>query len=279
MASTSVDPSSEPGGRLYRVFRSDVAGARLPPGPGDEAPVTGDDVRGLDEPVQRYLRFLDVVGRPRVWSFRVRFAGRFRLKPGGPWMPAEAWQYNSAIDIARVFTMRIRVAGIVPMIGHDTYLRGTGRMHGKVLGLVTVADGSGTEFDIGELSTWLNDAVLLAPSMLLDGRATWTAVDDHAFEVGMSDAGNDVRATVTIDDRGAPIDFVTTDRWCALPGGLVQARWRTPVPVWELAGGRPFPGPSQVTWDLPDGPFTYIEGGFVPGSLSCNLTPPAGGAA
>ncbi len=39
-------------------------------------------------------------------------------------MPAEVWQYNSAVEVARVFHMRIDFAGVVPMVGRDTYLRG-----------------------------------------------------------------------------------------------------------------------------------------------------------
>jgi hypothetical protein len=35
-------------------------------------------------------------------------------------------------------------------------------MHGKLLGLMTVVVGRGEEFDIGELVTYLNDAVLIA---------------------------------------------------------------------------------------------------------------------
>ncbi|MGZ8765157.1 MAG: DUF6544 family protein [Acidimicrobiia bacterium] len=261
--------------RLYRTFVGDVAEAHLPDGPGDETPVTEADVARLDEPVRRYLRFMGVVGRPRVWSFSARFAGRFRMRPGGPWMPAEAWQYDTSLGIARVFTMRLRVAGVVPMIGHDTYVRGRGRMLGTVVGVVKVADGSGAEFDIGELSTYVNDCVLLAPAMLLGPHTTWTAVDDATFDVALADSGRRVTAHVIIDERGAPVDYSTTDRYAALPGGLVQARWRTPISRWDVVDGRPFPAPGEVTWELDDGPFTYIDGGFVPGSVVVNAPPPS----
>ena len=100
--------------------------------------------------------------------------------------------------------MRLRVGHLVPMVGHDTYVRGHGRMLGKVFGLITVADGSGEEFDSGELSTYLNDAVLLAPSMLLGPQTTWTGVDDSTFTVALRDAGREVSAQVSLDPRGAP---------------------------------------------------------------------------
>jgi len=268
--------------RLVEAFHRRVATADLGSGPGDEAPITEEDLAGLDEPVQRYLRFMGVVGRPRVWSFTARFVGRFRLRPRTPWLAAEALQYDSLLPgpdggdrAARVFTMRLRFARLLSMLGHDTYLGGEGRMVGKLAGRWTVADGAGPEFDAGELSTWLNDVLLLAPSMLLRTGATWRALDPQRFEVTVTDSGHTVRAQVTIDEQGAPVDVATTDRWASLPGGLVQARWHTPIRWWIEVDGQPFPGPGPAIWDLPDGPLTYVDGRFVPGSVVVNVPPPA----
>lgn len=69
-----------------------------------------------------------------------------------------------------MFRMRLMFTGVVPMTGWDTYRCGRGGMAGKLLGVYPVATGSGTPFDIGELTTYLNDAVLLSPGMLL----AWT---------------------------------------------------------------------------------------------------------
>ena len=56
-------------------------------------------------------------------------------------------------------------------------------MRGSVFGLVPVVDSSGPELDVGELVTWLNDAVLLAPSMLLRPGVEWAAVDERVEEL------------------------------------------------------------------------------------------------
>jgi len=257
--------------RLYRTFIEEVAAAGLPAGPGDTSPVTEADLHGLPDVVQQYLGFMGVVGRPRDWSFRARFVGRFRLRPGLGWMPAEAWQYNSGRDVARIFVMRLRFARVVSMIGRDTYLNGHGRMIGKLFDRFTVADGQGVEFDIGELTTYLNDAVLLAPSMLLDPSTSWRGVDDRIFDVTLTDAGRSVTGRVFLDDRGAPRDFSTTDRYADLPGRLVRAEWRTPVRCWELVDGRPLPGPMSAVWHLPQGPLPYVEGRIVPASIAFNV--------
>jgi hypothetical protein len=170
--------------------------------------------------------------------------------------------------------MRLRVAGVVPMIGRDTYLDGHGRMVGKLLDHLTVVDGRGDEFDIGELTTYLNDAILLAPSMLLSPATTWTGVDAQSFDVTLCDSGHCVTARVFVDERGAPYDFTTTDRFAALPGGLVRAEWRTPVPTWETVNGRQLPGPFSAVWHFPSKPpLPYIRGRLTPSSITFNVPP------
>jgi hypothetical protein len=202
---------------------------------------------------------MGVVGRARTWSLRAHFTGRFRRRPDQPWLPCDAWQYNSAGEVARLYRMRLLVARVVPMWGWDTYRAGRGRMLGKALGLITVADGSGPEFDTGELTKWLNDAVLLAPGMLLHPRTTWEAVDDDSFRVSVTDAGRTVTAEVFLDDDGRPRDFRTDDRWADLPGGPVRTPWSTPVQGWTVVPGRPRPARGAAVWHLPEGEYRYGE--------------------
>jgi hypothetical protein len=270
---SASDPDRDP---LYHRLIREVEAAGLPAGPADPGPVTEAEVAGLPPVVRRYLEFMGVVGRPRVWSLSARFAGRFRLRPRLGWMPAQAWQYNANPDIARVFVMRVRLAGVVPMVGRDTYLRGHGHMLGRLLDRVTVVDGLGEEFDIGELTTYLNDAILVAPSMLLTSATAWSPVDDHTFEVSLTDAGHTVRAQVFVDQRGAPYDFSTTDRYAALPGGLVRAEWHTPVADWHTVDGRAVPGRVAAVWHLPDGPLPYLTGRLTHLAHNVALQSPAG---
>lgn len=171
-------------------FLREVARAGLPVGPGPDDVVTDGDVRRLPEPAQRYLRFMRVVGRPRDWSFRLEFTGRFRTKP-------------------------------VPEV-------------------------------------------------------TWHSADADAFDVALTDRGRTVTGRVTVDERGAPRDFTTTDRFCADPDDptrVTRARWTTPVTGWQPLDGRQLPVDGRAIWHLPQGPFTYAEFHPVPGSLVFNRAP------
>jgi hypothetical protein len=255
----------------------EIASLGLPLGPGADAAVAEADLARLPELAQRYLRFMGVVGQPRVWSMRVGWKGRFRTRPGQGWMRCEAWQYNSELGPSRIFHIRVRFAGVVPVVARDTYVEGRGRMVVRVLDLVTVEDATGPELDRGELVTYLNDAVLLAPSMLLGPYAKWAASDESSFDIALTDGGRSVTGRVSVDERGAPTSFSTMDRFVQDPANpdhhWVRTGWSTPVEGWEVVQGHTIPTSARAIWHLPDGPFAYAELRPLPGSLAYNLQP------
>jgi hypothetical protein len=257
--STSAPERTSGGARPPRAFVRAIAVSGLPAAPVSTEPVTEADLAGLPSAAARYLWAMGVVGRPRTWSLRAHFVGRFRRGPDQPWMPMDAWQYSSGIEVARLFRMRLTFAHVVPMWGWDTYRGGCGRMLGKLLDLVPVADGSGPEFDTSELVTWLNDAVLMAPGMLLHARTGWEDASDDSFRVSVTDAGHTVSAEVFLDEDGRPRDFRTEDRYADLPGGLVRAPWSTPVAGWTVDHGRLRGTGGAAVWHLPDGEYRYGE--------------------
>ncbi len=174
------------GGQMFERLAAEVRATGLASGGADPRPVTLADLDGLPGSVQRYLLVMGVLGRARDWSFLAHYTGRFRLRGRGAWMPAEVWQFNSAVEVARFFHMRLDFARVVPMVGRDVYQGGHGLMHGKLLGLLTVARAEGPETDLSELSTYFNDAVLLAPSMLLRPGVSFAAVDDSTYDVTLT---------------------------------------------------------------------------------------------
>ncbi|HEX5189160.1 MAG TPA: DUF6544 family protein [Streptosporangiaceae bacterium] len=288
MATTETSPSaagrqaavpSPPGGwrtaRLYMRLAADADVAALPAAPPSPAVVRAEDLARLPEAAQRYLTCAGVTGHTADWSLAMHSRGRFRMRRGWPQMPCEAWQYNSALAVARVFWMRIDAAGFVPMTGRDSYLSGRGRMRGTLAGLLTVAEGSGQDFDVSELVTFLNDAVLFTPSMLLRLPVTWAAVDGQSFDVTLADHGRQVTGRVYLDDRGLPRDFSTDERYRDAGDGSVRTRWRTPVARWRQAGWRWQPAAASAVWELADGPLAYAEFTWRPEDVRYNIAPPS----
>ncbi|MEU5697212.1 DUF6544 family protein [Actinosynnema sp. NPDC020468] len=230
--------------------------------------VTRADIADLPAPARRYLEFAGVVGRPRDVAFEATLMGWFRLRPERRWTTCHVEQRTDAATVTRDFRMRLALAHLIPVQATDTYRDGRGRMTARVLGLFPVADGEGPEFDSGELVALLDDALLLAPSMLLAMPVEWTAVDDDTFDVTLTDGGVSVTGRVTVDARGAVRDFTSRDRWASLPEGVVATPWSTPVDGWILVRGRLRPRRATAVWHLPDGPFTYAQFDFAKAEIT-----------
>ena len=265
-------------GRMWTTLWKDVASShafeRIPPA----ELVTEPEIAAVPAPARQYLRFYGVVpGKAKHWSLRLRWTGRFRLGRTAPWFPMEAVQYNLRSPITRIFVMRGRMRRVIPMIGRDTYVAGHGRLVAKIADLVTVADGAGREYDDGELVTWLNDAVLFAPSMLLGSHARWSEVDDRSFRIAITDGGRTVGGRVFVDGRGAPENFETMDRFLEDPDdpkrGLVRGCWTTPITGWQTIDGMSFPKGGVATWRLPTGDLPYADFAVDPASLAFDAPP------
>jgi hypothetical protein len=236
------------------------------------------DIARLPDCVQRYFHFMGAVGKPAVWSFRLGFKGHFRLGPDKPWIRCEAWQYSSRPAITRIFHMRLRMAGFIPVLGRDSYAEGHGRMLIRAFDRFTLADGHGEAFDIGELTTYLNDAIMMAPSMLLDTNVSWQNIDANTFDVSLADHGRTVSARVFLDERGAPVNFSTMDRFLAdgkAGSTPLRTRWSTPMAGWQEIGGRQLPTSGQAVWHVPEGDFAYADFALLPDSPAFNIAPGA----
>ncbi|MFH0902086.1 MAG: DUF6544 family protein [Pseudomonadota bacterium] len=261
--------------KLMRELRA-LGLPRSPSSDTNLAPITEADLQPLPEAARRYLRFMRVLGRQRDWSFRLRLNGRFRRSRDEAWMKCEAWQYNSRIALARVFYIQLRFFGIVPVLGRDTYVDGRGRMLIRLLDLITVGDGTGEAYDVGELVTYLNDGIMIAPTMLLVPVVRWYEVDASSFDVELTDHGRTVKARVFIEERGAPTNFETTDRFYADPKDatkVTRCRWTTPIAGWQDVGDRRLPTRGQAVWHPPDGELAYADLAFDPATLAFNVEP------
>lgn len=265
---------------MRRKFMRELATLGLPNKPGPEvntAPITEADLDPLPETARRYLRFMRVVGRPRDWSFRLGVVGRFRRSRDEGWMKCEAWQYNTRLSLARIFYMQLRFFGAIPVLGRDTYADGRGRMLIRLLDLITVGDGTGEAYDIGELVTYLNDGVMIAPTLLMVPEVQWHETDERSFELSIADHGRTVRAKVFIDERGAPIDFETTDRFYAdpeAPAKATRCRWNTPIAGWQEVDGRLLPTAGKAVWHPEGEPeLAYADIVFDPTTLVFNVAP------
>lgn len=56
--------------------------------------LTRKDIEKLPQPVQKYLEYTRVVGKPKLWNFRAEMGGKMRNDDKSAWMDIDSVQYN-----------------------------------------------------------------------------------------------------------------------------------------------------------------------------------------
>ena len=221
--------------------------------------LTPEHLIGLPECVQRYLDFTGVVGRPKVWNYRLRFTGELRNAPDAPWMKVRIDQRSFVEPAARLFLIRASMFG-VPFVTLHRYVGATATFRVRLLGLFTVVDAFGSEMDQSETVTLLNDMCLLAPSTLASDRVSWSEVEPLRARATFSNAGHTVSALVSFDESGALVDFLSNDRYRTVDGKSYSlVPWSTPVHEWADFEGRRLPVKADARWIEPEGELCYAR--------------------
>ena len=128
--------------------------------------------------------------------------------------------------------------------------------------------------DGSETVTLFNDMCLLAPAALIDSeRIAWQDAGPLATRASFTHQGHTISATLTFNESGELVDFVSGDRLMSADGTTYQScPWSTPVRSYRELDGRRVPAHAETIWHLPEGPFTY--GRFDLVEISYNLKSP-----
>jgi hypothetical protein len=233
-----------------RLVHSDVQALAGRASPATASVVTEDMLSGLPEPVQRYLRYTGIVGKPLVRTVYLRQQGRVRLA-GQWWIPLRAQEWFSAQPPGFVWDATMRVAGIPVGRARDMYQGGQGRMLIKAASLVTVADAGGEEMDQGSMMRYLSE-LMWFPSALLEDNISFRAIDATSARVTLTDQGKTATATLFFDSAGRLTNFVA--RRYAIAGKSRDLRtWSAPVSSYGEFEGLKLPVRVKAVWKLTEG--------------------------
>jgi hypothetical protein len=238
-----------------------------------QAPIVSEaDLCHLPAPVQKYLRFAGVVGRPRIRNFRAVFSGQFRNGIKSPWMDFRSEQYNFYDPPARLFLMRASLYGL-PVEGLHLFRGDGATMQIKVASLVPVVDAKGPSMNQGETVTLFNDLCLLAPAALIDREnIRWETVGPLEARARFTNRGVTISATLFFNEAGALTDFTSNDRFLSSDGTTYLSHpWSTPVHGYKDLGGRRVVSNADAMWHMPESPFVY--GTFNLDEIGYNLEP------
>ncbi len=214
-------------------------------------------------PVARYFAYALPAGAPPVRTARLVQEGEFFFHPGG--------KGNRFTAVDRVTTeppglMWDANIVMVPPVGarvRDSYLEGVGTVHAALLGLVPLAHQTGSpEIATAALQRYLAEAPWVPTALLPSAKLTWTAISDSAARATLTDRG--VRASVDFHfGSGGEITGTVAERYRSVEGKQVLTPWIGAFSQYERVGGLMVPRRGEISWQLPEGRFTYWRGRLV----------------
>lgn len=226
-----------------------------------ELVVTLGMINRLPEPVQRYMRWTGVVGKPWIRTACVRQEGRFRLGADRPWMPMKAEQVYTIDPPGMEWRARFKMFGLPLFSANDSYRDGQGHMFGKAAGVFTLFDDRSEKLTMGTLTRYLSEMIWF-PIAYLGDNVTWTAVDDRSADVTLTDHGRTASGRMFFDELGRPTTFEAM-RYKEDKGTYTLLPWHTPIFEWGERGGLNIPVRGEVYWVMPQGKLTYGDFNIV----------------
>jgi hypothetical protein len=234
------------------------------------AVVSEAELGPLPPPVQRYLRYVGVVGKPRVQNLHAIFRGQMRSTPTGPWMNVKAEQYSFFDEPSRLFLMRASRFGL-PFEALHMYVGHSATMRVKVASLVKVVEAQGAQMNQSETVTMFNDMCLLAPATLIAPSIGWKGIDANTVQASFTNAGNTITATLRFAPDGRLTDFTSQDRWQTTDGTTFRKLpWSTPVREYREFHGFKLAAAGEAVWQTPEGPLPYARFEFA--EVAYNVT-------
>ena len=223
----------------------------------DVAPtiVTEAELAAVPEPVQRWLRWSQVVGKPRPVTIRLKQEGQFRLAEDRGWMPYTAEQSYTTDPPGFLWSARFKMAPLLSIVGRDRYADGTGSIDMRLLSLVPVARKSGGALDQGAMLRYLNETMWF-PAAALSPSITWSGIDANSARATMSHGGVTASATFLFDDEGR-LTTMTAQRNNDDRGR--PEPWSTPISEYGEFEGVRVPVAGEGTWMYESGDFPYIR--------------------
>jgi hypothetical protein len=215
--------------------------------------LTEADLQPLPLPVQKYLRYAGVVGKPKVNNARIVFDGQMRSR-GKDFFQFTSEQYNFLDEGTRLFFMKAKMFGVtVP--GYHRFARGVATMDIRFFGLFSIVKESGDVLNHTETATLFNDMCLITPASLVDKRITWEPIDSITAKATFTNLGQTISATLYFNEQGQLINFLSNDR--TEMSIMKQLPFTTPVYGYQNLNGINIMSGGDAIYEYPEGKFTY----------------------
>jgi hypothetical protein len=219
-----------------------------------QRPLSEADLEVLAEPVQRWLRYSQVVGKERPTTVRLRQEGDFQMDGRG-WLPFKADQYFTTDPPGLLWKATFRMAPLVWVVGRDQYRDGEGSIQMRVLSLVPVAHKTGGGLNQGDLLRYLGELQWFPAGALAD-YVSWEAAGNDRAVATMSYGGISASMTFLFDADGRLVEERAT-RYNDARGK--NEAWTNRNDADREFGGIRVPAAGEARWEYDSSVLPYIR--------------------
>jgi hypothetical protein len=211
------------------------------------------DIQHLPNTVQKYLKYVGAINKPKVRNFRIEFEGEMRDK-GKDWFKFKSVQYNFITSPSRQFFMKAKMFG-VPVLGYHNYQNVTANMDIRLFGILAVVQAKGDELNMAETVTVFNDLCMFAPAALIDKKIQWETIDELSVKATFVNGSQKISAILLFNELGQLINFISDDRYAV--SDMKRYRFSTPINNYKVINNQNIPTYGEAVWHYPDGEFVY----------------------
>jgi hypothetical protein len=219
--------------------------------------ITDANLIGLPEPVKRYLRYTQIIGKESIRRVHLKQKGFFKMQEGQGWQPLVAEQYYTTNPPAFLWLGRIKPFPLLSITGRDQFVEGHGNMVIELLSLIPLANVHGPEVDQGELLRYFAE-IAWFPTAWLSDCIQWEAIDAESVKATI--CYYDITASMVLyfNDKDQ-ITHITAERYYQKQ----LEKWSGYFDEYQEVHGIWIPIKAEVMWNFKSGDFSYFRGEII----------------
>jgi hypothetical protein len=215
--------------------------------------------RRLPDSIARHLDQVLPEGAEAPDRVRLRQTGEMVQRPGGRTLEFSAVEEFGVRAVEFEWRAAFGPNPLVRLTVVDRFRNGEGYLIAKVWGLVPAMRRTGADTDRSEAMRYLAELPWVPYAIGSNGELSWRDIEDGMVEVSTLVGGRAVSVRLSFDEVGL-IRNVSGIRPRVTGRTAIETPFTGRFGDYVELGGILIPGSAEVTWDLPEGPFTYWRG-------------------
>jgi uncharacterized protein DUF6544 len=215
--------------------------------------------RRLPSPIAGHLSQVLPEGAATPSRVRLTQRGDMLQKPGGRRLAFTAIQELEVGTVEFEWRATFGPNPLVRVSVVDRYRDGKGSLTAKVWGFIPATRSTGADTDRSEAMRYLAELPWVPQAIASNPELSWRELEDGAVEVSTLVGGRAASVRLTLDDAGL-IRSASGVRPRLAGRSSVETPFLGTFGDYVELGGVRVPGSAEVSWELPEGQFTYWRG-------------------